>query len=527
MNSQVGKRPELIIALVCPLGARIDALESTIRIELKKYGYRCESVRMSDLLVNLTTWVPEADKSERTRIKHRQETAFQFRKLGGPEVLARASIAAIRQLRVNETGNPDQPIDACAYILRQLKHPKEVQLLRRVYGQSLIVIAGHAPEEGRVQALADAMAQKEGKASADDFENAARTLINIDEKEDRPDDGDAKIGQSTRDTYPLADFFVNLAQGNGEPVCRFIQLLFGHPFHTPTAEEMAMNQAQAMALRSSDERRQVGAVVVERTTRSGSSFLDADIIASGMNEVPRRQGGFYWHEESPDGRDQAMRQRSQGGDLEDRIKLDSLREIAARLKSKQWLSSQYSSLDEPALAEQLLSLLKRTQFSDISEFMRQVHAEMAALVDAAKRGVAVRGAEMYVTTFPCHNCAKHIIAAGITKVIYLEPYPKSRAEMLHRDEIALDPINPASAGDKVIFISFTGVAPRQYARVFSMSSRGRKNGLSLANWEEKNDSISPQYVLANAAEAYVRTEREELELLPTTYKWNRGVLSPT
>ncbi|MDN3612645.1 hypothetical protein QWZ16_23945 [Vibrio ostreicida] len=29
-----------------------------------------------------------------------------------------------------------------------------------------------------------------------------------------------------------------------------------------------------------------------------------------------------------------------------------------------------------------------------------------------------------VRLFPCHNCAKHIVASGIKRVVYVEPYPK-------------------------------------------------------------------------------------------------------
>jgi deoxycytidylate deaminase len=529
MTEQTDKRPELIIALVCPLGARIEALEDVICKELREFGYESERISISDLLKNLDFWTDEADETEQTRIVHRQEMALEFRRKCGPDALACAAIARIRELRYRIAGHPDRPVPARAYVLRQLKHPKEIELLRRVYGPSVIVVAGHAPEEIRKAALADKMAQKVGKASTREFEAAAEKLISIDAtEEDRSGDGEAKLGQNTRDTYPLADYFVSLAHGDGYPVREFIQLLFGHPFHSPTPEEMAMYQANAMALRSSDERRQVGAVIVNRTQRSESSTIeDADIVASGMNEVPRRRGGFFWHGESPDGRDQRQRERMQGGNLEDRIKLDVLVEIASKLLNEKWLSDDKMNEKPPELGNKLLSVLKRTQFMDISEFMRQVHAEMAAIVDAAKRGVAVRGAEMYVTTFPCHNCAKHIIAAGITKVIYLEPYPKSRADLLHRDEIALDPKDPTSAGDRVLFVPFTGVAPRQYARLFSMSARSyRKGGHQLNDWDKKRKTLSPLYVLPNAALAYTRTEREELERLPKEYKWDRAVLCP-
>jgi deoxycytidylate deaminase len=534
MTEQKGKRPELVIALVCPLGVRIQALEDVICNELKEFGYESERIHISKLLSNLDFWTVEPDQTERTRINHSQKLAFAFRSTGGPDALARAAIAEIRERRRMRSGNPDTPAPACAYILRQLKHPKEVELLRRTYGNSVVVVAAHAPEETRISALADEMAKKVGKASGKEFLSDASALIGVDAKEEgNPSDEEAKIGQNTRDTYPQADYFVSLAHGDGYPVREFVQLLFGHPFHSPTPEEMAMYQANAMALRSSDERRQVGAVIVKRTKRSESSTItDADIVASGMNEVPRRQGGYFWHRESPDGRDQRERANMQGDDedlevLEDRIKLDALIEIATKLQVAKWLSDDKRKEKPHDLGKDLLSLLKRTQFMDISEFMRQVHAEMAAIVDAAKRGVAVRGTEMYVTTFPCHNCAKHIIAAGITKVIYLEPYSKSRATLLHEDEIMLDPANPSNAGDRVLFVPFTGVAPRQYARLFSMSARSYKNGGKvLKKWVGMRATLSPLYVLTNAAHAYTRTEREELKLLPKEYNWDRATLCP-
>jgi hypothetical protein len=72
---------------------------------------------------------------------------------------------------------------------------------------------------------------------------------------------------------------------------------------------------------------------------------------------------------------------------------------------------------------------------------------------------------MYVTTFPCHNCAKHIVAAGIERVIFVEPYPKSLATTLHDDSIAID---DEEAKDKVRFLPFVGVAARRYFDLFSM-----------------------------------------------------------
>lgn len=81
---------------------------------------------------------------------------------------------------------------------------------------------------------------------------------------------------------------------------------------------------------------------------------------------------------------------------------------------------------------------------------------------------------MYATTFPCHNCAKHIVAAGIKKVVYIEPYPKSKALEFYKREIS------TKADDencKLVLTPFSGVGPRRYIDLFAMSSTkwGPKN----------------------------------------------------
>ncbi len=518
--ARIVSRPELIIALVCPLGVPVDALVEAISKALAPFNYKCHNIRVSDLLKNFSSWTDERDATEETRIRNRQQHAAAVRKVCGRSALAHAAIAEIRNRRAEITGSPDTAGDGVAYVLRQVTHPEEIHCLRRTYGPSLFVVAGHAPKETRIELLAALLALTVGKGSARDFENKARALVDMDESGDAAANGNEEFGQNTRDAYPLADFFVDLSTSEGASVTRFLELVFGHPFHTPTADEIAMHQASAMALRSSDERRQVGAVIVKRTPRGPimNQFADAAVVASGMNEVPRRQGGYYWDLESPDGRDQYLRQLNAGYDREEQIKLAALHEIAERLKANKWLAPEVSALDDTELANRLLKVLNRTQFTSISEFMRQVHAEMAAIVDAAMRGVPIRECEMYVTAFPCHGCAKHIIAAGIKKVIFLEPYPKSKAETLHQEEIALDPRVRSAADDRVLFIPFTGVAPRQFARLFSMATRGRKNGYSLAGWQENRATLTPSFIMAHADSAYTRAERDEIGSLPDEFK---------
>src|SRR5437870_9308439 len=97
---------------------------------------------------------------------------------------------------------------------------------------------------------------------------------------------------------------------------------------------------------------------------------------------------------------------------------------------------------------------------------------LVAGVDAARRGVSVRNCTMYVTTFPCHLCARHIVAAGIRRVVYIEPYAKSLAADLYPDSIAIE----GGSDEKVIFEPFVGVSPRQYVKLFSMGTRKSDKG---------------------------------------------------
>ncbi|MBD7983096.1 ComE operon protein 2 [Sporosarcina sp. Sa2YVA2] len=54
--------------------------------------------------------------------------------------------------------------------------------------------------------------------------------------------------------------------------------------------------------------------------------------------------------------------------------------------------------------------------------VRTIHAEMNALLQCAKYGSPVGGATLYVTHFPCLQCSKAIIQAGIKKVNYATDY---------------------------------------------------------------------------------------------------------
>jgi len=54
--------------------------------------------------------------------------------------------------------------------------------------------------------------------------------------------------------------------------------------------------------------------------------------------------------------------------------------------------------------------------------LRTIHAEANAIAWSARKGTSTEGATLYTTMSPCYSCAKLILSAGITRVVYLEEY---------------------------------------------------------------------------------------------------------
>ena len=54
--------------------------------------------------------------------------------------------------------------------------------------------------------------------------------------------------------------------------------------------------------------------------------------------------------------------------------------------------------------------------------VRTIHAEANALIQAARNGGRVEGADIYINVFPCWSCAKLLFNAGVVRVVYSELY---------------------------------------------------------------------------------------------------------
>jgi deoxycytidylate deaminase len=156
------------------------------------------------------------------------------------------------------------------------------------------------------------------------------------------------------------------------------------------------------------------------------------------------------------------------------------------------LSAGNGRVDSDTAAILAEAVRRRSSIKDLIEYSRAVHAEMEAIISVARKAASgLVGATLYTTTFPCHSCARHIVAAGVKRVFYIEPYERSLALELHGDSIALD----ADASGKVEFIHFEGVAPRQYAAMFRPSGeRKTKDGMAVRVAPVEKEKSLPEYL---------------------------------
>lgn len=473
------KQAELFFGIVAPTGIDLGAFQTKAANLLAQYGYSTTVIRLSDLAKRASgTAIDESSHYSRIMTLQTKGNELRTQTQRG-DVLALHAISEISDKRTVievEGGSHRQPQYKTAHLLRSLKHPREVETLRRVYGAGFFLIGVHAPASARFKYLSKELGMTK--------EQAREVLARDQEEED-------KYGQHTRDTFHLSDVFVR--DGDLDQLERFFNLLFGSPFITPTLDEYSMFLAFASALRSAQFGRQVGAVVVK----------DGEIIGVGANDVPKFGGGLYWP--GPEGEDRRDHNYRGGLDSNEaeikRIIDDAISRVKPHLK-------------EGVDAETLTKALAASRLNELTEFGRAVHAEMEALLACARSGVSVRGATLYTTTFPCHNCARHIVAAGVTEVVYVEPYSKSRAPDLHDDSIAID--QPTGTG-KVRFRPFVGVAARRYFDLFSMKLGSgvptiRKKGDKAVTWEKSSalpkSRVSPL--------SYIQREREVVRLLVGT-----------
>jgi cytidine deaminase len=265
-----------------------------------------------------------------------------------------------------------------------------------------------------------------------------------------------------------------------------------------------MFYAKSASFQSGDLSRQVGAAIVRG---------NLDILSTGCNEVPAPGGGPYWPG------DDDRRDYVEGYDSNVLHKNKMIKQVLRRLEDKGLLNEKITEPDLrdgliPILSEKEKELFKDIQLFDLLEFGRPVHAEMMAITHAARVGRNIEGASLYCTTFPCHNCARHIVSSGISEVVYIEPYPKSKVKELYGDSIAVE--EPQLIPGKVNFTPFVGVAPNRFQELFQFGKGERKQGSGRAkDWSVEGAQPSVNRIV----HTYFRVEKR---LVATTSTYLRA-----
>lgn len=470
--------PELVIGIIAPAGAKKDVLIDLLANELKEYQYKTEHIKISSLITLLTkhSHLKSSSKQEPERTIDLMDAGDDIRKSSAlGDALAILAISEIKNRRESRNLNSQEKFQKNAYLLDSLKHPDEVKTLRAVYGQGFILISGYSRRYRRVQNLSSKIASsKHDPQGIERYRTEAERIVKRDYNDEK-----TKYGQKVQNCFSMSDFFIDLDNLDGyqhSSLERFLKIIFDNPFISPLKDEHGMFHAEAASWRSMDLSRQVGAAICSK---------DGNVLSVGCNEVPKAFGGLYWEGDDNDGRD-FQRGTNEGNELKRLIVSEIFERLAEDKSFSNKAIKRLETLKVHVTNGAEDPVLKNLQALNVIEYGRSVHAEMAALCDASYRGVSVKGATMYVNTFPCHICARHIIASGVDRVVYIEPYPKSLTGRMFDDSIVIDPLTEIS--NKVRFESFTGIAPRIYRFAFSETTSKKDELGNPIRWRKSNAS---------------------------------------
>lgn len=506
--------PTLVFGVCGRTGSGASFVANALAEELKAFGYDIEIIKVAkqflDNLDVVKAKLPDTTKlfdgnddalnaflkpyhlstADLTPVSKRilvlQRRGDLLRETKGLNYLAALCVKRIHS-HISENKLFENPAKRQAYIIDSLKNPAEVDLLRTVFHDCFCMIGAVADDTVRRRRLED----QKGIVSA-----VFDAISEIDAGESQ-----AEHGQHATETILQADYFFENNFDKPAKIrsecARLLNILFQSEIETPRQDEYGMHIAHMAGDRSACLSRQVGAAIISATNT---------VLATGHNDVPKFGGGLYTTEEVEDFRCFAKSAKCYN-DEEKQFLADQIIHV---------FRSKNLDISDEIFEKMKTILLKETRLKLLIEFTRAVHAEMEAVISVARDGKpGLIGSTMYITTYPCHNCAKHIIDAGIRRVVYLEPYSKSLAQKLHPDAIN-DPRETPSE-NKVTFSNYGGVSPERYAFWFSSHGERKRDGRMI---RKSRDKASMLPLCAQEIE-YLRSTWENFE------KWFAQVEQPT
>lgn len=468
---------EIFFAVVGPVGAGGTRVMTALARAVQAAGFKPipikASARIRDWAAKNGQAFPTQDQKSLTAVRRMQDLGDEMRENDRAavacEIIKGVASARAEAMEVAFTpGDPVQPDgQKRAFLIDSIRHPAEINLLRRTYGDAFALIGVVCQEDERKERVLNKYFTRPDSLLPDNIDQV-ESFIRRD-----ADDAEKSHGQHVSDAFHQADFFVDNTRGDAtddkrlldDALSRLVNIITHDEVVRPRIEETAMHHAHSARVRSACLSRQVGAALIDGA---------GTVVATGVNEVPRAGGGVYGEhfasKHPPSDERCAFRQTPYcSSNREQNTIIDEL--IA-------YLPELGGVTDKSGLAKRI----RETRLGGLIEFSRAVHAEMDAMLSAGRAGVSTIGTRLFVTTYPCHYCARHIVTAGVYEVQYIEPYPKSRALALHADAISIVPdtwtppevvsmaaerrIEESPPEGRVLFRPFEGVAPRLYERAF-------------------------------------------------------------
>ncbi len=369
----------------------------------------------------------EAEAGTQPTRSELQDIGNQLRQQHGAEFLSHLIAQRIEE-------HLDKDSDA-KFVVDGVKNEDEVAYLRRTFPEFFLiaVLADHDSRWDRVKSV---YSSKQA-----DFD-----------KDDERDQGeDGKSGQQVQLCVDDADIAIKNDQDrNSAPAARqalsniidpYLRLIAATDMRAPSRDEVSMTSAYIQARRSLCIKRIVGAVITDENGK---------VLSTGYNENPQPLKPCF---------------EEFGYCFKDNEMISHLERSLHGTRCPR-CGLKLPKLEQPFRCPECGISLKAEYFSDRGmRWCTAIHAEERAIASAGGRNL--QGSVLYSTTFPCFNCSRQIVEAGIKHVIYVEPYP-------NKDGIA--PLRRAGLRVEL----FEGVKARAFERIFRPFQKRLEDQYSLA-----------------------------------------------
>ncbi len=362
------------------------------------------------------------------------------------------------------------------FLIDSLRNPMCIKYLRNRYPKFFLIslYAPYSKRRKRVEKIDNNF--KEEIFKKQDLRDQGKDFI---------ENYDGFYKQNVRESVLISDIAINneedfeydLSKNLDRPktsifnkLLRYLSLIVDPGCTKPTTEEMFMNMAFTMAMKSNCISRKVGAVI-----EGGKGYL----VGAGWNDVGEGQlscGLRYIKDlRLPEYANciEAMKKKREKSDISDE---EIVKNLIEKYGNENCCFCLKNDLSKAELISKLDKIVNDTEIGDESkrlyeeikeklnikrlEFCKALHAEENAIIQTAKiGGMGLKDAKIYITTYPCELCAKKIQQSGIKEILYVEPYPKVLSENLFlKDGI-----------QKVSVRQFEGVKAYAYMKLFKPS----------------------------------------------------------